>query len=144
MRAREAHFSGVRPAAVSDAGAPSDKIYEAIKVRSAEFGQVLEIEDTKFKLVDMIDLIDEGSEKSHKFTIEQARDRYRTRQRLKYPDGVTHEDVGVAYEGGYAEWEIDGVLPKRDVIMVTRTDCAHMECCDCGCAGTSRAHGRQS
>ena len=112
-------------APVSDAGAPSDKIYEAIKVRSAEFGKVLEIEESKFKLVDMIDLIDEPSEKAHKFSIEQARDRYRTRQRLKYPDGVTIEDVGVAYEGGYVEFEITNVTPKRDVIMVTRMDYAH-------------------
>jgi hypothetical protein len=112
-------------APVSDAGAPTDKIFEAIKVRSADFGKVLEIEEAKFKLIDMIDLIDDGSEKAHKFTIEQARDRYRTRQRLKYPDGVTVEDVGVAYEGGYAEWEISGATPKKDVIMVIRMDYVH-------------------
>ncbi len=114
-------------APASDAGAPTDRIFEAIKVRSADFGKVLEIEESKFKLIDMIDLIDDASEKAHKFNIEQARDRYRTRQRLKYPDGVTVEDVGIAYEGGYAEWEITGATPKKDIIVVTRMDYVHGE-----------------
>ena len=109
----------------SDVGAPTDKVFEAIKVRSADFGKKLEIEGAQFKMVDMIDPLEPKSEEEHKFKIEQARDRYRTRQKLKYPDGVTVEDVGVAYEGGYAEWEITNCAPKRDVIMVTRMDYVH-------------------
>ena len=106
----------------SDAGAPTDKIYEAIKVRSKDFTKSLTIEGTKLKLVDLIDLIDPESEAAHAFTIEQARDRYRTRQKLKYPDGVVVEDVGVAYEGGYAEWEFKGVTPRKDAVVVIRMD----------------------
>lgn len=109
----------------ADAGAPTDKVFEAIKVRSKDFTKKLTVEGTNFKLIDMIDLIDDKSEQAHKFNIEQARDRYRTRQKLKYPDGVTVEDVGVAYEGGYAEWEITGCTPKKDVVMVTRMDYVH-------------------
>ncbi|MFT7621523.1 MAG: hypothetical protein ACI9WU_000687 [Myxococcota bacterium] len=109
----------------SDVGAPTDKVFEAIKVRSADFTKKLEIEGAKFKMLDIIDLIDEKSESSHKFKIDQARDRYRTRQKLKYPDGVTVEDVGVAYEGGFAEFEITGCTPKKDVIMITRMDYVH-------------------
>ena len=109
----------------SDVGAPTDKVFEAIKVRSSDFKKKLEIEGSKFKQIDVIDLIDEKSEEKHKFLIDQARDRYRTRQKLKYPDGVTVEDVGVAYEGGYAEWEITGCTPKKDVIMITRIDYVH-------------------
>ena len=105
--------------------APTDKVFEAIKVRSKKFTKRLEIEGAKFKLIDMIDLIDEKSEAAHKFTIDQARDRYRTRQKLKYPDGVTVEDVGVAYEGGFSEFEITGCTPKKDVVMIVRMDYVH-------------------
>jgi hypothetical protein len=109
----------------TDVGAPTDKVFEAIKVRSKDFPKKLSVEDSTFKLIDMIDLINAKSEKAHSFAIEQARDQYRTRQKLKYPDGVTIEDVGIAYEGGYAEWEITGCTPKKDVIMVSRMDYVH-------------------
>ena len=69
--------------------------------------------------------MDNKSETKHKFEIHQERDRYRSRQKLKYPDGATVEDVGVAYEGGYAEWEITGCTPKKDVVMITRMDYVH-------------------
>ena len=92
----------------TDVGAPTDKVFEAIKVRSKDFPKKLSVEDSTFKLIDMIDLINTKNEKAHSVAIEQARDQYRTRQKLKYPDGVTIEDVGIAYEGGYAEWEITG------------------------------------
>jgi hypothetical protein len=109
----------------TDVGAPTDKVFDAIKVRSKNFTKSLTVEGSKFKLIDLIDLIDDKSEQAHKFNIDQARDRYRTRQKLKYPDGVTVEDVGIAYEGGYAEWEITGVTPRKDVIMITRMDYVH-------------------
>ena len=109
----------------TDVGAPTDKVFEAIKVRSADFTKKLEVEGAKFKLIDVIDMIDDKSEKAHKFNIDQARDRYRTRQKLRYPDGVTVEDVGVAYEGGFAEFEISGCTPKKDVIMIVRMDYVH-------------------
>jgi hypothetical protein len=105
-----------------DVGATTDKVYEAIKVRSKNFTKQLTVEGAKFKQVDMIDLIDAKSEKAHSFKIELANDKYRTRQTLKYPDGVAVEDVGIAYQGGHAEWEITGVTPKKDVIVITRMD----------------------
>ena len=105
--------------------APTDKVFDAIKVRSADFPGLLELEGVSFKRVDMIDIIDPKSEEDHKITIEQFRDKYRTRQKLKYPDGVTVEDVGIAYEGGYCEFDISNVQPKKDVIIVTRMDYVH-------------------
>ncbi len=105
--------------------ASTDKVLEAIKTRSSEFGPVLELEGVTFKRVDTIDVIDPKSEEDHKLVIEQARDKYRTRQKLKYPDGVTIEDVGMAYEGGYCEFEITGVQVKKDVVLVTRMDYVH-------------------
>ena len=35
------------------------------------------------------------------------------------------EDVGIAYEGGYAEWEISNVTPNRDIFMFMRMDYVH-------------------
>ncbi|HIA04691.1 MAG TPA: hypothetical protein EYN06_06720 [Myxococcales bacterium] len=110
-----------------DSGAPMDKVFESIKVRSGKFTKSLAVDGQKFKLIDLVDLIDNKNEEDHKFKISQERDRYRTRQKLKYPDGNTVEDVGVAYEGGYAEWEITGCTPKKDVIMITRMDYVHGE-----------------
>ena len=59
----------------------------------------LEIDGIKLKRIDGIDILNKRSEADHKFRIVDARDRYRTRQKLKYPDGVIVEDVGIAFEG---------------------------------------------
>lgn len=105
-----------------EAEIPSEILWEKIKTRSEEFTDVLVFEGKEFKLVDFIDLLNEESEKLHKFSIRDEKDRYRSRQRQKYPDGVLLEDVGVHYEGGYAEWEVRGVEPNKDLIMITRID----------------------
>ena len=86
---------------------------EAIKVRSDDFGAKLDIDGIKLNRIDVIDVLNKRSEADHKFRIVDARDRYRTRQKLKYPDGVIVEDVGIAFEGGYAEFEVSNVSPTR-------------------------------
>ena len=83
------------------------------------------MEGAKFVLVDMIDVLNKKSEQVHKFRIVDAKDKYRTRQKLKYPDGVIVEDAGIAFEGGYAEWEVSNIIPNRDLFMVTRMDYVH-------------------
>lgn len=100
----------------------TEAVWEKIKVRSDDFGPSLTIEGVKFKQADFVDLLEKKSEKDHKFRIVDAKDKYRTRQKLKYPDGVIVEDAGIAFEGGYAEWEVSNVTPNKDVIMVMRTD----------------------
>lgn len=102
-----------------------DDVLEKIKVRSTDFGKVLTIDNQKFTLVDFIDMLDKNSEEAHRFQINNARDSYRTRQRLKYPDGVVVEDVGVAYEGGFAEFQVRNVQVGADLIMVIRMDYVH-------------------
>lgn len=97
-------------------------IWEKIKVRSEDFTETLSYEGRDFKRMDMIDIYDEASEKKHHFAIIDERDRYRSRQKLKYPDGVMVEDVGVHFEGGYAQFEIYNLEPARDVILITRID----------------------
>lgn len=103
----------------------ADAIFEKLKVRSDDFGARLEIDGIKLKRMDMVDVLDKKSEQSHKFRIVDARDRYRTRQKLKYPDGVIVEDVGIAFEGGYAEFEVSNITPNKDVVMLNRMDYVH-------------------
>ena len=109
------------------AAAPTEALWDKIKIRSEEFGEIVEIEGIKLKRSDFIDLLDKRSEKDHKFRIEDARDKFRTRQKLKYPDGVIVEDVGIAHEGGYAEWEVSNIVPNKDLYMITRMDYVHGE-----------------
>ena len=46
------------------------------------------------------------SEDKHIFTIKEAKDSYRSRQKLKYPDGTTVEDTGRAHVDGYREFKL--------------------------------------
>jgi len=101
---------------------PSELIWEKLKVRSEDFTETLSVEGRDFKRVDILDIFDEDSEKKHHFAIADEKDRYRSRQRLKYPDGVMVEDVGVHYEGGNCTFEVSNIEPNRDVILVTRID----------------------
>jgi len=100
----------------------SDIIREKIAVRSEEFTEIISYEGRDFKRVDMLKIFDEASEKKHNFAIRDERDRYRSRQKLKYPDGAVVEDVGVHFEGGYCEFDILNVEPNRDVILISRID----------------------
>ena len=106
----------------AEAAVPSELIWEKIKVRSEDFLEVLSYEGRDFKRVDVLDIFDEANEKKHHFSIAEERDRYRSRQKLKYPDGVVVEDVGVHFEGGHAQFEVFNVEPNRDVVLVTRID----------------------
>ncbi len=124
-------------------------VIENIKVRSKPFEAAINIEGIDMTLIDQIDPLDPDSEKAHTFKITGERDRYRTRQKLKYPDGVVVEDTGVAYEGGQMEFEVHNVTPGSDVYLVWRMDYVHgdweaeIEANDrrvpnCVCAGSDR------
>ena len=54
--------------------------------------------------------------------IKDARDSYRSRQKLKYPDGTTVEDTGRAHVDGYSEFKIMNVTPGRPVVVLRRMD----------------------
>ena len=124
-------------------------VIENIKIRSKPFEDQMNIEGIDMGLIDMVDPLDPDSEKVHNWKIAGERDRYRTRQRLKYPDGVVVEDTGVAFEGGQLEFEMHNVEPGRDVYVVWRMDYVHgdweaeLEANDrrlpnCVCAGADR------
>ena len=127
----------------------TNAVIENIKIRSKPFEDSIAIEGIDMGLIDMIDPLDPESEKDHQWKIVGERDRYRTRQKLKYPDGVVVEDTGVAFEGGEVTWEIGHVEPGKDVYIVWRMDYVHGDweaevgandrrLPNCVCAGSDR------
>ncbi len=105
--------------------ADTNAVIENIKVRSAPFEDQMVIEGIDMVLVDMIDPLDADSERDHQWKITGERDRYRTRQKLKYPDGVVVEDTGVAFEGGQVDFELRNIEPGKDIYVVWRMDYVH-------------------
>ena len=105
LRSLFAQYMRPRASAKAEPEGVSEVIWEKIKARSEEFTEVLSYEGRDFKRVDVLDIFDEASEKKHKFAIMEDRDRYRSRQKLKFPDGVVVEDVGVHFEGGYCSFD---------------------------------------
>ncbi|MDX9722315.1 MAG: hypothetical protein RBU37_16345 [Myxococcota bacterium] len=96
--------------------------WERIKLWSAEFPEILFVDGMEWKLVGSLDITNEASEKRYKFRIDNAIDTWRTRQKLSYPDGTTVEDTGVAHEGGYASFELRGLIPDTHLAVIRMMD----------------------
>ena len=82
----------------------------------------MELQGLTWVLVDQIDILDKESEETHEFAVKEAKDSYRSRQKLKYPDGTVVEDTGRAHVGGYATYKIVNLTPGRPVAIVRRMD----------------------
>lgn len=95
-----------------------------IKELSSDMPDSVTIEGQEWTLIDTIDVLNKDSEQAHMFQILEARDSWRARQRIRYPDGVTVEDVGIAHEGGYTSFEIHNVTPNRPIMLLRRMDYA--------------------
>ncbi len=95
-----------------------------IKEHSGDMPETTTIEGQEWTLIDHIDILNKESEQAHMFQIQEARDSWRARQRIRYPDGVTVEDVGIAHEGGYASFEVHNVTPNRPIMLLRRMDYA--------------------
>ncbi|MBH24613.1 MAG: hypothetical protein CMH57_09210 [Myxococcales bacterium] len=110
--------------------------WKEIMVKSTPFEDSMAVDATTWTLIDEIDMLDKDSEESHNFDIKEATDQYRTRQRLRYPDGTLVADSGIAHEGGYAEWEILNVTPAVDLVIIRRMDFVRADYeCDIYCEG---------
>ncbi len=103
----------------------TNAVVESIKVRSSAFTDQLSIEGLDLVLIDTLDPLDAESERSHAWKVSGERDKYRTRQKLKYPDGAVVEDAGVAFEGGQLEFEMRNIEPGKDLYVIWRTDYVH-------------------
>jgi hypothetical protein len=112
-----------RPKASKKGGAEFS--WDTIKTFSGDMPKVISIDGIEWELVDQLDLLNESSERAHKFRIAGEKDSWHTRQRLKYPDGTVIEDAGVAHVDGYAEWEINNLTPALDLMVLRRMDFVH-------------------
>ncbi|MBU0552914.1 hypothetical protein KKF91_14125 [Myxococcota bacterium] len=96
--------------------------YEDIKVRSEDFTETLIVDGREWRMIDRIDLLNKENEEEHSFAIKDAEDTWRTRQKLRYPDGVVIEDVGIAHQGGFAQFKVKNLTPHQDLVMIRRMD----------------------
>jgi hypothetical protein len=126
------------------------KDWEGVKVMPQPKPQ-MELEGTTWILVDEIEILNKESEDKHLFTIKEAKDSYRSRQKLKYPDGTTVEDTGRAHVDGYSEFKLLNITPGRPVVVLRRMDYVYgdyeLEMAVNGkkvgvvsCVGTDRVH----
>ena len=89
---------------------------------SSGLNDAIQLENRTWTLIDQIEILDQDSEAKHGFEIKDAKDSYRTRQKQKYPDGVTVEDTGRAHIDGHAVFKILNVTPGKEVAIVRRMD----------------------
>lgn len=82
----------------------------------------MELEGLTWMLVDEIEILDKESEDKHLFHLKEYKDSYRSRQKLKYPDGTTVEDTGRAHVDGYSEFKVMNITPGRPVVVLRRMD----------------------
>src|SRR6202165_1154698 len=96
--------------------------WKDIVFRSKDFPEELNIDGSNFVRVDHLQLVNDESEKSHKFRIEGQKDMWKSRQTFTYPDKESVSDSGVAYIGGEAKWQVNNLKPGKDLIVIKRFD----------------------
>ena len=97
------------------------KDWEGVKGMPAPKPQ-MDLEGLTWVLVDEIEILNKESEDKHMFQIKEAKDSYRSRQKLKYPDGTTVEDTGRAHVDGYSEFKLLNITAGRPVVVLRRMD----------------------
>jgi hypothetical protein len=101
---------------------PPDDMERIKGISEQDLPMELEINGETWVRIDMIKVMDTDSESQHDLKIQEARDSYRSRQRLKYPDGKSLEDVGRAHVSGYVTYKVKGVTPGKRLLVVRRMD----------------------
>jgi hypothetical protein len=96
--------------------------WKDIVTRSQPFPEELNIDGSNFTRVDHIQLVNDDSEKAHKFRIEGQKDMWKSRQTFTYPDTQSVSDSGVAYIGGEAKWQTHNLKPGKDLVIIKRFD----------------------
>jgi hypothetical protein len=98
------------------------KDFEGVKIMSNPPESIPLEGGVTWILVDQIVVLDKDSEEKHALVINEAKDTYRSRQKLKYPDGTVVEDTGRAHVGGHSSYKILNCTPGRPVMIVRRMD----------------------
>ncbi len=115
------------PGAKKDApkidGMPTYVDWEAVKTISQEnLPEQMAVAGVPWARIDMINIMDKDSEEAHQLQVIDAKDSYRSRQKLKYPDGTQLEDVGRAHVGGYCQFQVKNLTPGKELAIVRRID----------------------
>jgi len=97
------------------------KDWEGVKVLPQP-KESMDLEGLTWILVDEIEILNKDSEDKHALQIKEAKDSYRSRQKLKYADGTTIESTGRAHVGGYTEYKLLNLTPNRPVVILRRMD----------------------
>ena len=130
---------------------PPDDMERIKGISSQDLPMELEINGETWIRIDMIKVMDQDSESTHDLKIQEAKDQYRSRQKLKYPDGTVLEDVGRAHVSGYVNYKVKGVTPNKRLLVVRRMDYVYgdyslefevdgKKAGICECPGTDRIH----
>jgi hypothetical protein len=119
-------ISDLKPVIVAPEEKKEEKVadikdWEGVKVMPQPKPQ-MDLEGITWVLVDEIEILNKESEDKHIFTIKEAKDSYRSRQKLKYPDGTTVEDTGRAHVDGYSEFKLLNVTANKPVVILRRMD----------------------
>src|SRR5256714_46246 len=96
--------------------------WKDVVIRSKDFPEELNIDGSNFVRVDHLQLVNDESEKEHKFRIEGQQDMWKSRQTFTYPDKEPVSDSGAAYIGGEAKWQVQNLKPGKDLIVIKRFD----------------------
>src|SRR5438445_6726770 len=96
--------------------------WKDVVIRSKDFPEELNIDGSNFVRVDHLQLVNDESEKAHKFRIEGQKDMWKSRQTFTYPDKESVSDSGIAYIGGEAKWLVQNLKPGKDLIIIKRFD----------------------
>jgi len=97
------------------------KDWEGVKTMPSP-KESMDLEGLTWVLVDEIEILNKDSEDKHALQIKEAKDSYRSRQKLKYPDGTTIESTGRAHVGGFTEYKINNLTPNRPAVILRRMD----------------------
>lgn len=111
----------------------------------------MDLDGMTWIMVDEIDILDKESEEKHEFQIKDAKDSYRSRQKLKYPDGTVVESTGRAHVGGYATYKVNNLSAGRPLVILRRMDYVYgdyeieyavngQSVATVSCTGTDRVH----
>ncbi len=96
--------------------------WESVKTSSTALVQTIKLEGKEWSLIDEINVLDPDSEKKHDFEIKDAKDSFRNRQKQKYPDGTTIEDIGRSHVEGHAVFKVLNVTPGKELALIRRMD----------------------
>ncbi|MSP60328.1 MAG: hypothetical protein EXR72_08300 [Myxococcales bacterium] len=104
-------------------GLPSFQEWEQVKgISQLDLPDAIAVNGVPWVMIDKINVMDKDSEEAHELQVIDAKDSYRSRQKLKYPDGTLLEDVGRAHVGGYATFKVKNVTAGKELAVVRRID----------------------